>query len=315
MPPPRLRVTSSALKRCHQCQFQPQPARLFTTSTHRRAVGPESPRFLDIPQPPQTTARPTKRIRGFLPPPRNIFPDGAKGKLDTVALAARTPKSRTRAQPRGEEVGRIAWKHRMAERRRRNLQEGYTELHRRAQKTVQDHFQRSNKIQAKNRALASASERQDEKLTNVTVPRALIEILLKKGLPERTRGGSARKYQQKMEAKADQRRDQLHTLYLLARSFITDKSELSAAVEEAFGTETHPKVSRTMFDEQGVPHETQQLLKVERAKDRAQRRIKRIAEALTGGKIPMKIEQRLDKKEMMLDPDTHLMSKYSPGSG
>ena len=67
-----VRLPHTALYRCPACTAHAS-SRAFSASAGRSALGPESPRYIDIPQPPQQTVPDKIRLKGILPVPRDVF--------------------------------------------------------------------------------------------------------------------------------------------------------------------------------------------------------------------------------------------------
>jgi hypothetical protein len=89
--------------------------RTFTTSAARAAVGPEHPRYIDFPEPPQQTSRQTKWMKGVLPIPRNVFAGKGAKDLSNEEVLSKTTKTAQRHSD-VERGSREAWKIKMAER-------------------------------------------------------------------------------------------------------------------------------------------------------------------------------------------------------
>lgn len=114
-------------------------------------------------------------------------------------------------------------------------------------------------------------------------------------------------------AQEEARRDSLHTLYMHARSFITTEEQLNAKIEELFVS--HPfagpdgRPTESIWDE-GAPPTVQDMLRPLNNTERTAldyhagpagitgKRMVRIAEELTGGKM----EYQQDKKKENDDP-------------
>merc|ERR1711939_728253 len=76
MPPPLSKTSLNSLSRCRG-PSNSIPLRSFSTSSSLASIGPENPKFIEIPVPPQHQALPKIDVKGTLPPPRNIFPNRA----------------------------------------------------------------------------------------------------------------------------------------------------------------------------------------------------------------------------------------------
>ncbi|KAK8196063.1 hypothetical protein M8818_007215 [Zalaria obscura] len=307
MPP---RIPRKALQpsyQCPSCTAFALSKRTFTSSSPLSVIGPESPKYIEIPEPPQQTVPPKERVRGKLPVPRDIFGGVAAGRgLDkadpeNVAKSTQEPTRQRRVTQSAEE-SRIAWKQRMAAMRRQNLREGIESLKERKVKTMTEAERRSKQRQEEREALLNRPEREDERLTNpsVTIP---LSYLTNGAVPDpdrETRVAAAKqKVAEKEAQRAEERRDALHALYMQARDFITNEQQLNAAVEKAFGTPDAP----VKFDPtsqvpsiwaKGRPDSVQQMLNKANGNARfdssggyaslTRDRVRRIAEELTGGR-------------------------------
>ena len=198
----------------------------------------------------------------------------------------------------------VSWKARQSEARRRNLRQSLLELSIRKQQKDRFVASRSAKKQANRKALLEAPEREDERLTNPSVPQSQIPQR-HHAIPDPNREARlARKRQNvaNMEAmRAEHRRAALHNLYVNAGSFITTASQLNATIDKAFDDNsqfTNDSTPGLNIWNLGFPETVQQLLgKKEgssgrKAMDSAEgnagmtrERMRRIAEELTGGKL------------------------------
>ncbi|KAI9807898.1 MAG: hypothetical protein M1825_005204 [Sarcosagium campestre] len=306
---PRLLPCRSRPIACHFC-INRQSLRLLSTSCPRFKVRPESPEYIEIPQPPQQRPSRPRQVKGTLPAPRNIFHRRGGDKTSADYLASATPepeKSITNPSqvPHSDasQAERIAWKNRLAETRRRNLRESVVELSKRHEQTKKALAIRRVRRQAEREELLSRKEREDERLTAATVTAAMRQLQVGK-LPDP--GREARVAQGTANAIAtEQRRSQsrqeaLHTLYMNARNFITTEAQLAEEVERVFAPQpeewTDVFVGRNIWN-RGPPETVQDMLNVlNKAEknalayhsgygDLSSRRVKRIAEELTGGKM------------------------------
>ncbi|KAI9831114.1 MAG: hypothetical protein M1819_005202 [Sarea resinae] len=294
--PRSLMLSSSGLR--STC-FQRPLVRSFASSPCLLQVGPESPKFIEVPQPPQQRYPPKRRIKGVLPTPRNLF-RGNRDKISPEYLAAATPEPTTE-----HGTSRSQWKQQMAATRRRNLREGLVELHHRKKQMDRAMAGRSAYRRAEHERLVHAPEREDERLTRPTVTEAMKQF--NTGIvpdPDREAriAQKLERYRAMQEAKANERRDALHTLYTQAGSFITTQDQLNAAIEktfvdnpEEFGNDIG--VGGENIWNRGPPETVQQMLSEANksgnnalrhhtgSADLTQKRIKKIAEELTGGKV------------------------------
>lgn len=191
----------------------------------------------------------------------------------------------------------------MAASRRENLREGLLDLSKR--KTTQQ-LTMANTSRAKMRrreALLHAPMREDERLTSPTI-REATKTLQSGPVPDPGReeriAESTSRVVAKEAAKAEARRNALHTLYMNAREFITTEEELNAEIERVFSNEPFGSANRhkeNVWEAYGGPTTVQDLLSAVNGTQRMAmdyhakpaavvgRRIKKIAEELTGGKM------------------------------
>jgi len=272
----------------------------------RQQLGPEHPQYIPIPEPPQQTTPARPFIKGRLPVPRDVF-SGAEGKDKTSAewLEKHTRSPRNPSQAKEGSIEE--WKAKMSDMRRQNLREGLFSLKTRKDRVQRQWEERAARNKARREEMLHRPEREDERLT--TPSHGLdLETLYKGPLQDPTRKERLEHMRaniaQKEELKRAERLDHVHTLWLNARSFIVTPTQLDAAIDEAFGTPEAPKDFGGNGESMGPsvwvngkPDSVQDML------DRANKqgkgsamgglrtdelnaeRIRRIAEALTGGKM------------------------------
>ncbi len=309
MPPSTLIPLRWQGLRCQSCTVGHKVSRSISSSLRALAIGPESPKFIEVPQSLQPSYPPKRRIKGVLPTPRNVFHRRGPRNLNPEYLAAVTPEPKPDASapnpnPSTAAGAQIAWKERMAATRRRNLREGLTELYNR--KKRMEHFSntRSRFRRESREALVYQKEREDERLTNPTILHAMKKFQ-HKNLPDPERNTRVQVkthlVKRKQHQKAVERMNALHSLYMQARNFITTEADLDAAIERIFV----PRPTDFMTDvswghsvwNKGAPETVQKLLNITN-KDSAKamefnegsayltnQRMKRIQEELTGGKM------------------------------
>lgn len=206
-------------------------------------IGPESPRYIPIPEPPQSSFNRPPTIKGSLPVPRNVFAKNAHGRRPFDKLDETTRKP---AQEKAVAEGsREEWKHKMSEMRRRNLREGLSALQERQVRTNKLLSRRSLERQRERETLLAKPELESERLTtpstNMDVP-----SLLHGGLSDPTRNARLearrKRYNEVQETKRAQREEATHSLFMEARTFCTTPAQLDAEVEEAFGTDADPVI-------------------------------------------------------------------------
>jgi len=286
------------LTRC-RCSATSIPIRSFSTSNPLSAIGPVSPKFIEVPTTPQPQARPKLDIKGTLPPPRNLFPARTLKKTSKKYLDAVTKEPKEQHEPANEYV---AWKRRMAASRRTNLREGLVELYKRKKDHDGAVAVRSKAKQEDRQRRLQAPQREDERLTDPTIKEAN-RILQSGPIPDPNRAvriaEKAARVQAKEAAREEQRRNALHTLYMQARSFITTEEQLDAKIEEIFQAPREGETDSIWDVTKAPPTVMDMLSQVNNTQREAIRfhaspaqitgqRMKKIAEELTGGKMEEK---------------------------
>lgn len=302
MPPHTALSTPLRAWKCSSCI-----QRAFTTSAVRAAVGPEHPRYIDFPEPPQQNAPQSKWMKGILPVPRDVFTGKGSRGLDNDEVLESSTKT---AERHGDAHAgsREAWKIKMAEQRKRNLKEGVRELKSRQIRTKRRLETSQAQKYREHEEAVSRPEREDERLTAPSNGLDL-DALYHGSVPDPSRElrlASKRARQATFEAdRTADRLDSVHTLYSHARKFIVTPQQLDTAVDDAFGTNENPTTFGPGHGEEGTsvwadgkPHSVQDMLNsANRARSQKalantggyiainQERVQRIAEALTGGKM------------------------------
>ncbi|CAJ2499777.1 Uu.00g026300.m01.CDS01 [Anthostomella pinea] len=291
-------------------------SRLFTTTAlhaqqTQQKIPPESPLFINVPNPPQDQSVEAKRelkpIKGFIPVPRRIFAHRDSHQKPTpqwLAQAAPEPTSpKSQEEPRSEIQ---AWKRRMAAGRRSNMRSGVKDLWARKQRSDAQLLQKQSARLAANRAAATALEREDERLTRATVTAATLRTAV---LPDPLRFEHALESRARTtalhEQRSEARRDAVQELYMNARQFIVTEAELEARVERLFAPDYWKSHGLTgtghaienIWDLEGKPmtvgdmvndvtRSTNSVMKsYESESTRTLKRQKQVAEELTGGKM------------------------------
>ncbi|KAL2154674.1 hypothetical protein VTH82DRAFT_3350 [Thermothelomyces myriococcoides] len=281
--------------------------RAFSTTSsvsQSQVVPPESPKFITVPEPPQSSEQKLPPIRGHLPVPRDLFPkrDGSR-KVKQKWIDKAMPLSKAEAAkepPKSEEEAR----HRIfAAARREALASGIRDLYLRKklrEKRVQTRAERRWRA---NLEAARAPERLDEVLTRPTVRESTALQTAVEPDPDRlVKAEAAReRHRQLMEQKAEARRDALTQLYVAAQGFIIDEAELEARVNAIFTPDYHRFGSidrgQSIWDKGEVPVSVAELQAemlgtsvrtIDANKPVAMKTTKRqkaVAEELSGGKL------------------------------
>ncbi|EXJ96317.1 hypothetical protein A1O1_01443 [Capronia coronata CBS 617.96] len=294
-------LPSSMCRACRLRLLKPSSTRGFSTSAARTHIPPESPVFVDVPEPYQSIRERPIPAKGLLPVPRELFPARRPDKPGKEYLANVTRDPLPKNVVPEEELTELGkYKRRMAELRKSYLRDGLKELHRRKKSIDAQLVQRSAHKWHESARLAAQQEREDERLTRISVPSAMQpQKPLQLSPEEELAIYNARKaaHDARVAAKHEQRLEKLHTLYMNARGFITTKDQLAAALDATFTT------TRSIW-RSGKPDTVEEMIR--RGRDRTsdqgrggmmlatdvneralrdQERMQKIAEKLSGGKI------------------------------
>ncbi|KAL8794387.1 MAG: hypothetical protein Q9195_003085 [Heterodermia aff. obscurata] len=317
--PPRIRSQHAVCtwNNAPRCIYTPRCLNLSTTAPALASIPPESPKFVDVPKSLQPSAIKLREMKGILPVPRKIFPHVPSpsdiDKTSPAYLLAVTPEPKPKpegAPPPFTDPTTAAftsWKARLAEARRRNLREGLIELSHRKKVSDGIRNQRSKRKVQERERLVAAPMREDERLTNPTILQSQLPVRLRRGgkpqaLPnpdgwERILDARARAVEH-LERRKEERRDDLHTLYMNANRFITSEAQLNAVVERVFDDQEQFKNSYyrgenvwnlgyqvTVAEMLDYSRRGSRLVDVARKGQMVKDRYKQIAETLTGGKM------------------------------
>lgn len=208
-------------------------------------------------------------------------------------------------------TSRDDYKARLSSHRRDNLQEGIRELYERKHNARRLRSARSKEASVKKQAALHAPEREDERLTGGST-NVDLKTYIQRGTTVEESGeilAKARaRHAQLLDSKKQERLNDLHTLYAKARGFIVNEQQLSAAIEDAFGTDDSPKLFESDFGVGSEAHSIWALGKPDgietklsqskdggrnrlHAPDLTTQRMKRMAEALTGGDFGDDVQQ------------------------
>ncbi|EXJ79135.1 hypothetical protein A1O3_08636 [Capronia epimyces CBS 606.96] len=292
---------SSICRACRLRLLKPSQNRAFSTSPAHMYIPPESPVFVDVPEPLQSLRDRPAPAKGVLPVPRELFPARRPDKpgKEYLANVTRDPLPKNVLPPEKlTEIGK--YKRRMADLRKSYLRDGLKELYSR-KRSVDSQLAHNSALRRQETArLAAQPEREDERLTKISVPSAMQpQKPLQLSPEEELAIYNTRKaaHEARLAAKHEDRLDKLHTLYMNARSFITTKDQLAAALDATFTTTR--SIWRT-----GKPDTVEEMIR--RGRDRTadqgrgglmlasdvneralrdQERMQKIAEKLSGGKI------------------------------
>ncbi|TGJ79108.1 hypothetical protein E0Z10_g9654 [Xylaria hypoxylon] len=306
---PRSIATGAATSPCAAPAF----TRLFssTSSALSQQIPPESPLFINVPNPPQDQSiearRELKRLKGFVPVPRRIFAHRDSHQKPTDSWLKQAAPEPSNAKSQAEPASELqAWKRKMAEGRRENMRSGVRDLWARKQHLDSKRLAARTAKLAANKAAAMAPEREDERLTRGSINLGTLQTSVAPD-PLRFQRGieSAARTAAIAADKSEARRDAIQTLYMNARSFIVSETELEAAVNKEFADNYFETKGQTgagyridnIWDAQNEPMSVAKMMKeLERQNEtlisdmtseetRTVRRQKQVAEELTGGKM------------------------------
>jgi len=299
MPPSIARSSLSSIARCRPSTSI--TARSFTTTSPLSSIGPENPKFIEIPTTKQPQLPPTIVVKGTLPPPRELFPRREKNgyKLSPQYFKKTTPLPKTEKKPANDFV---AWKQRMADTRRNHLREGLRELYNRKKANAAKVAGTSKARSRMREERLHAPQREDERLTSPTITES-VRTLHSGSVPDPDREArlalKAERGKAKEMAREEQRKNALHTLYMHAREFIVTEQQLDAEIEKIFTEEPHAPGDRrnNIWESLNAPPTVGDMLsQINNTQRKATKfhetgatltglRVKKIAEELTGGKM------------------------------
>ncbi|KAI2467577.1 hypothetical protein F4781DRAFT_303599 [Annulohypoxylon bovei var. microspora] len=289
--------------------------RVFSSSAARpsaaQRIPPESPLFINVPKRPQDQSiealRELKPVKGHLPIPRQVFKhrDGhLKPGHRWLGKSAPLPTSAKALQPPRSDVQ--AWKRRMAASRRENMRVGVRALYARKQLADQKRLDTQTANLAAHRAAAIAPEREDERLTRASInPRTLETAVVLDPYRFERAAESKMRTDLILAQKSEARRDAIQELYMKARSFIVNESDLEVEVNKLFAPDYWKNMGlsasgfevQNIWDLDGKPQTVSDMLNevsrtsstavksFETEKTRTLKRQKEVAEELTGGKL------------------------------
>lgn len=221
----------------------------FSTTPARRDVEipPDSPRFLPLPDLPQSSEAKRPFVKGHLPVPREIFTRRAKmaHKLQPTFVADTAPRSRAEQAGLPPKSDKDAWKRLMAASRRDALASGLATLWRRKRTREARARGRADARQADHLAAKFAPDRPDEVYTRGTVTRATLDTRVVRDPAYEAKQLASRARTAALAAsRAEARKDAVQRLYVEAGRFILTEEELTARVEELFSSDHFPKLGK-----------------------------------------------------------------------
>jgi hypothetical protein len=304
------RSMSSMLRHCSSVSNQHASKKLLrhsSSSSKTLNIPPESPQFIHIPRSPQQSSIVIPQMKGTLPVPRLPMKIKEKDQL-RVHYETTTPEpvfenKAAENAPTEEARKLINWKIQASALRRKNFREGFTDLRNREANTQHARKKATEYKQAQNKRRLEAPEPAAEFLSRPTVLSYMKNSSnLQKQLERQAKASfSQRKqrYQQLQSAKQEEKRTNVHALYVNAKDFIVNHEQLDKRITEVFDSpfyQHNPEMG--VWDEFGFPETTDYLLgrsgrassklaiSAQSAHQETTRdRLEEIAEELTGGRL------------------------------
>lgn len=245
--------------------------------------------------------------------PREIFPLRKPDKNTPEFINRATPdkSNHNRDLQQLHLSEREDFKDRLAAMRKRHLREGLTELHHRKQSMTKRVSDRSRDKTVERSRLLSQAEREDDRLTGSTIvpdifPGFRTDTSSIRATAEASMAQKRINVETQQNLNQEERQDALHTLYVNAQKFITTEGQLNETVNrlfpdgenEAFSDGSKP--GHSLWNKglqptvQGLVNRQKRSTNPKSAQRAAwgetqtlhEERLTRIAEELSGGKIP-----------------------------
>ena len=203
----------------------------------KKNVPPESPSYIDVPQPPQSGYTPQARVRGALPVPKRVFLAKAsktepKMRPEYLAKTAAEPTNAASQRP-ADPDSKVHWRRLMASQRRDNLKAGLDGLFERKRTRDATQERRGRARFAANVEARLAPEREDDRITRPSLAPLPTAIA-----PDPARFAKAAESAARVAAleqkRREERRDALMDLYVNASKFIVTEAQLRERVDELF---------------------------------------------------------------------------------
>lgn len=298
-------LTTSLCRSCRQRLQTSNPARSFSSTRRRNIIPPESPNYVSVPQSLQENFHRTFPKKGFVPPPRDVFPRNTSLPEHIARIIEESSPDPKNPRPASELTEQQLYKRRMKEMRKQHYAEGLTQLYERKVREGQNRRDRSNALRAERARLISQTEREDARLTNVSTPKEMNANVKQDFSVDEARRMHDRKVnnvERRVVNKLNRQHEALHTLYMNARNFITTEEQLREKIKEEFDEKSFGGHARdggkSYWDSQGIPDGVAAMVRKstmgrgdmsmaekEEAWRRDQQRMKRLAEGLSGGKM------------------------------
>lgn len=223
--------------------------RTFSTTASRLEVDipPESPRFINLPELPQSSEDKLPPVKGVLPVPREIFHRRNNGshKIQADFVGQTAPRSRAEEAGEAPKSDRAAWKRALAESRRKALAAGIDKLWARKNTREGRAKQRAESHRRRNLAAANAPEGLDDVFTRGTVTQATLDTRVVRDPHYRERQLESQARTEALQRdRSEARKDAIQRLYVEAGSFIVSEDDLAKKVDEVFSEEYFKQAGR-----------------------------------------------------------------------
>lgn len=232
--------------------------------------------------------------------PRELFPArrADKPRIQYLNAVTQLPKSERVVSPNSSNPEKQEWKHKMADLRRQNLRDGLRDLYSRKRSADSKIVSRSLESQNRRDRILQQPEREDERLTRPSIIEAMMPhkqpVLPDPNREERLALSRAR-LESKQAQKEIERKEHLQALYVNARTFITTEEQLTAEIDRVFPEGENPAWRNDHQPGENIwnlgnPPTVFNLANKTRSNeavrwDVSQERVRKLAEALTGGKL------------------------------
>ncbi|KAI3396704.1 hypothetical protein diail_11731 [Diaporthe ilicicola] len=240
--------------------------RTFTTTASRLEVEipPESPRFINLPDLPQSSEHKLPPVKGVLPVPRQIFHRRNNGshKIQAGFVDETAPRSKAEAAGEAARSDKAAWKRALAESRRQALAAGIERLWERKNTREGREKRRAEAHRRRNLAAADAPEGLDDVFTRGTVTQATLDTrVVRDPLYKERQLESQAKTAALAGERSEARKNAIQRLYVEAGNFIVNEDELAKKVDDVFAEDYFKKKaqwkgkydSQNIWDASGLP--------------------------------------------------------------
>lgn len=223
--------------------------RSFSTTATRQeiVIPPASPKYIPLPNLPQSNEDKRPVVRGHLPVPREIFTrrTNAAHKLQPTFVEDTLPRSKREQAGLPPKSDKDTWKRTMADSRREALQSGITSLWQRKHRRELRAKTRADAKKAQYLADLQRPDRLDDVYTRGTVTQATLNAAVIRDPEYETKQlASQQRTVARMQAQSEARKDAVQRLYVEAGRFILTEQELADKVEKLFSPNYFVKLGK-----------------------------------------------------------------------